>query len=82
MLKAKCVLYLSNEIYFYFSKIIVRDIIYKTVFKTKICEKFKISGMLLIISDKNLLKHFEFINKCNMNQYDSFKNIFSSINHK
>ena len=38
--------------------------------------------MVLIILDKNISKHFDFINKCNMNQYDSFKTIFWSINHK
>ena len=40
------------------------------------------SSMLLIISYKNLWKQFDVMNKRNMNQYDSFKNIFPSINHK
>ena len=35
-------------VHYYFSKNIVRDIFSKTVLKVKICEKYKISGMLLI----------------------------------
>ena len=36
------------NVYVYFFKNIVRDNISKTVLKVKICEKYKISGMLLI----------------------------------
>ena len=70
----------SNETYFYFSKIIICDIISKTFFKRKeYMKKIKSSSMVLIISAKNLWKHFDFMNKCNMNQYDSFKTIFRII---
>ena len=41
------------------------------------CEKYKISGMLLISLIDIWKKHFDFMNKCSINEYD----VFSSINH-
>ena len=37
------------KLHIYFKKNIVRNIFSKTVLKVKICEKYKISGMLLIV---------------------------------
>ena len=70
------------KVYVYFSKNIVHDIISRRVLKVKICEKYKISGMLLILRIKIFRNISIIINKCNMNEYDSFKNVFSSIDHK
>ena len=36
------------RVYLYLKKTIVRDVIFKTVLKVKVCEKYKISSMLLI----------------------------------
>ena len=67
----------EKKLYVYFFINIFRDIFSKTAFKVKICEKYKISGMVLIFTE-----YFDFMNKCSMNEHDSFDNIFSSINHK
>ena len=40
------------RVYLYLKKTIVRDVISKTVLKVKICEKYKISSMLLIFQIK------------------------------
>ena len=47
------------KVYFYFVENIARDVISKLMLKIKICEKYKISSMLLI----SFWKYFEFMNK-------------------
>ena len=42
------------KVYVYISQNIARDIISETVLKIKICEKYKISGMLLIFWEKSV----------------------------
>ena len=37
------------------------------------------SGMLLFCRGKNLWKHLDFVNKCSMNEYDSFKLYFQAL---
>ena len=63
------------KVYFYLSKIIVRDITSQTV-KVKICEKYKYQQYVANFGGKILWKYFDFMNKCSMNGYGSFENIF------
>ena len=67
--------------YFYCSKNIDRDIISKTALKVKICEKLQNQQYVANFSYENLWKYFDFMSKCSMNEYDSFKHVFSSIDH-
>ena len=51
--------------------------VYVYLKKNIICDIISKTVLKIKISEK----YFDFMNKCNMNEYDSFKNIFSSINH-
>ena len=65
----------SNKVYVYFKTNIVRDIISKTVSIIRIIQN---QQYVTNFSDKNIWKHYDFMNKCNMNEYDSFKNVFEA----
>ena len=47
-------------------------------------KKWKIQNQRYVanFSDTNLQNHFDLMNKCNMNKYDSFKMYFQAPNHK
>ena len=71
--KAKWDRQIKVYVYFFFQKISSVIFFSKTVLKVKICEKYKICGMLLISWIKIFTKYFNFMNKCSMNEYDSVK---------
>ena len=54
----------------------------KTAFKVKNMWKIQNQRHIANFSDRNLWKHFGSMNKCSLNEYESFENVFSSINHK
>ena len=65
---------------FIFQKHAVCDTISKTVLKIKYV-KIQNQQYGANFSNKDE-KHFDFMNKCYMNEYDRFENVFLSINHK